>query len=88
MTRPRPCIECGLISRNGTRCVGCYRAYHRRRNHARVSLYGGTHQATSKAARKAQPWCSVCGSGQRLSWDHEHGQVECMPCNLGHRRLA
>lgn len=90
MTRPRPCLDCGAITQNGTRCPTHYRETHRRRNQdpKRRALYGGHHAALSRAARKAQPWCSICGSTQNLQWDHEHAQVECRDHNLSHRRFT
>jgi hypothetical protein len=81
----RPCLDCG-INTAGSRCGPCERARQRRRNAARGDLYGAEHRRRSRAARAAQPWCSICGSRARLSWDHEHGQVECQSCNSSHRR--
>lgn len=83
------CLTCGARhSLDGPRCRGCYLAQQRIRNAKpeRQALYGGAHRARSQAARRAQPWCSICGSSIRTSWDHEHGQVECQSCNSSHRR--
>lgn len=90
MNRPRPCLDCGVIQTHGTRCADHYREWHRRRNQdpKRRALYGGTWAATSRAARKAQPQCSVCGATDNLQLDHEHNQVECRDCNLEHRRFT
>lgn len=86
MTPLRICVDCSARHRvDGPRCRPCYLAHQRARNAARPQ-YAGTWRATSKAARKAQPWCSVCGTPYRLSLDHEHAQVECQPCNSSHRR--
>lgn len=84
MTTLRPCLDCGTRT-SRTRCPSCESIRNRARN-ARRPQYAGTWRATSKAARKAQPWCSVCGTTVNLSLDHEHGQVECVPCNSRHRR--
>lgn len=85
----KPCLDCGRIT-DGTRCPDHYRAWHRARNRdpKRRALYGGTHAARSRAARKAQGRCSICGSTQNLQLDHEHNQVECRNCNLSHRKLT
>lgn len=72
----------------GPRCRPCYLKRQRARNATpeRQALYGGDHRARSQAARRLQPWCSICGSPIRTSWDHEHSQVECQSCNSSHRR--
>lgn len=81
------CLECTARHRlAGPRCADCERNHQRARNQARKALYGGTWQATSKRARRAQPWCSICGTPYDLTLDHEHGQVECQTCNSSHRR--
>lgn len=87
MTRPqRPCLTCGTLTRNPTsRCRPCQQAHDQARN-ARRPQYAGTWKTTSKKARQEQPWCSLCGTTQNLTLDHEHGQVECKSCNASHRR--
>ena len=86
MRPQRPCLTCGTLTRNpGSRCRPCEQAHQRTRNQTRTQ-YTGTWQATSRRARKAQPWCSICGATSDLTLDHEHGQVECRSCNSSHRR--
>lgn len=80
------CLDCGLLAQS-TRCPSCERDRQRRRNQERTQ-YQGTWRTTSKRARQAQPWCSLCGTTADLTLDHEHGQVECRRCNSGHRRNA
>lgn len=83
----RSCLECGTITRTTQpRCGPCERSRQRRRNTRRATLYDTDHRKQSKAARKAQPWCSICGRQTNLTWDHEHQQVECRSCNSSHRR--
>lgn len=95
MRPQRPCLglpdhPCGALTRNPAgRCRPCEQAHQRARNRRRHELYGGPWQATSRRARAEQPWCSICGRGAdevQLALDHEHGQVECVPCNSSHRR--
>lgn len=86
----KPCLICGAITA-GTRCPTHEADRQRARNASpkRQALYGGTHYARSRNARRCQPWCSICGrtAGQvQLTWDHEHGQVECVHCNSSHRK--
>lgn len=77
---------CATRTRNpGGRCRPCELEFQRRRNQARLQ-YQGSWKGVSRRARRAQPWCSVCGTPYDLTLDHEHGQVECRPCNSGHRR--
>lgn len=80
-----PCVE--RTRSPGGRCRLCEQEFQRRRNKTRL-LYQGSHKRHSIAQRKAQPWCSICGTTVDLCWDHEHGQVECRPCNSSHRRDA
>ena len=85
----RPCLDCGRRTHTTSpRCGPCDRAHQRARNAARAALYDTAHRRQSKAARKAQPWCSLCGITADLTWDHEHRQVECRSCNSSHRREA
>lgn len=92
MTRPlriclglpgRPCTE-RTPNRNG-RCTSCESQFQRARNKVRVQ-YQGSWKRTSLAARRNQPWCSICGTLADLTFDHEHAQVECRRCNSSHRR--
>ena len=85
----RICLDCGTPHRNdGPRCCPCSLARERRRNQdpRRQALYGGTHRAASRRARRAIGHCAVCGATADLTFDHEHGQVECRSCNSSHRR--
>jgi len=80
------CLDCTARHRQpGPRCQPCEQAHQKARNAARTQ-YAGTWRATSRRARKAQPWCSLCGTTADLTLDHEHGQVECRSCNSSHRR--
>lgn len=82
----RRCLDCGDTYRVGnSRCRPCELVKQRRRNAQRTQYQGGWSR-TSTAARRAQPWCSVCGTRTDLTLDHEHGQVECRSCNSSHRR--
>lgn len=83
----KPCLTCGTLHNEpGSYCRAHYLARQRRRNQERKHLYGGTWRATSKRARRAQPWCTRCGNPITLTLDHETGTVECVECNSRHRR--
>jgi 5-methylcytosine-specific restriction enzyme A len=79
-----PCLDCHQLT-NTTRCPDCERIRQRNRNRRRLQ-YLGTWAATSRRARKAQPWCTRCGTTTDLTLDHETGTVECRSCNASHRR--
>lgn len=88
MTPLRPCLDCGIRTRTtAPRCGPCERTRQRRRNQdpRRLDLYNNAHRRRSRAAREHLP-CAICGTRIDLTWDHEHGQVECRPCNSSHRR--
>lgn len=81
---PRPCTICGRLT-NGSRCPA-----HRppARKKPTNPLYNRAWRKVSQDARKAQPWCSTCGSTQDLTVDHiapgslDAGiRVLCRPCN-------
>lgn len=79
----RPCIVCGRLVRNGSRCP----------DHARPNTagrgYGSAWQALSRLARDLQPWCADCGAETDLTVDHLRWpattladvEVVCMACN-------
>lgn len=85
MTPLRECLECRARTSRTTRCPACEAKRQRERNQRRTQ-YAGAWRGTSKAARKRQPWCSLCGTTSDLTLDHEHNQVECRSCNSKHRR--
>lgn len=64
----RSCIDCGEIS-DQTRCEE-HRALVDRKGSATSRGYGYAWETLSKRARKAQPWCSDCGSTKDLTCDH------------------
>lgn len=85
----RPCLECGARTAR-TRCPRCESQWQKARNALprRQQYRSNAYTRQSKAARENQPWCALCGTRQDLTWDHEHGQVECRSCNASHRRNA
>lgn len=88
MNPQRPCLDCGLLTRTTTsRCGPCQRNRDRARNRARLQ-YQGSWKGASRRARRAQPWCSVCGTPYDLTLDHETGTVQCRRHNSAHRRDA
>ena len=82
---PSPCIECGHLTRNGTRCVDCARerssrdnkksrAKRRDTDQPRPSStqqgYNAAWKRLSLRARARQPFCSDCGTTDKLTCDH------------------
>ena len=98
MTLRRPCLSCGRLTRNGSRCAACDKA-----NHAKA--YGGTWRKTSETQRRAVPYCQCggctlhdgpCRSTRDLTVDHlkphAHGgtaangvRTLCRRCNSARR---
>lgn len=93
MRPQRPCLglpdrACPALTRNpGARCRPCELEHQRRRSRARLQ-YQGSWKRASQWARRAQPFCSVCGTPYDLTLDHETGQVQCRSHNSAHRRDA
>lgn len=91
----RLCLDCGAThTRPDPRCRRCYLDRQRARNATRAGFYDTAHRRLSEVARIVHPWCAICGAtkaeldatGEVLTWDHEHRQVECRSCNSSHRR--
>jgi 5-methylcytosine-specific restriction protein A len=92
MMLPRPCVDCGVVVR-ATRCLTCARVLDRKRPSRLDRGYDAEWRKLSKAARAAQPWCSICKSTKDLTADHIQAladgglsvwsniQVLCRKCN-------
>jgi hypothetical protein len=62
----RPCIDCGVLAANGSRCPRCQSALNARMDAARQGKrdhYRGDYQRRAKAVREAAEWCYWCGQG-------------------------
>jgi hypothetical protein len=76
-----PGLDCQART-EAPRCPRCQALWTQRRRR----LYSNNGWAQkSRAARAATPWCSVCGTSQDLTLDHETGTVQCRRCNSAHR---
>lgn len=81
----RICVDCGARHRlAGYRCRSCELTHQRARNAARPQ-YTGAWPIYSKARRRAQPWCSLCGAGGDTTTDHATNLVMCRSCNSSRR---
>lgn len=87
MTPLRLCLDCQART-TGTRCPPCQTRHQRERNQGAGYRRTWSWQKLSKAARKAQPWCSVCGAVEDLVVDHVQNRsltrgvmVLCRACN-------
>ena len=84
----RICVDCGARHREaGPRCRPHELAHQRARNAARPQ-YAGTWRTYSKAKRRQQPWCSICGAAGDTTTDHDTDLVMCRRCNSSRRRNA
>ncbi|MBA2614314.1 MAG: HNH endonuclease [Actinobacteria bacterium] len=57
----RPCLDCGELTRSGSRCSRCEAKRDARRGTTTERGYGSDHQKRAKATIRSQPWCSICG---------------------------
>ena len=76
MPATTPCLTCGQLSHNGTRCPSCQAVRDRAREQARgrpnatARGYGSAWQATSRQMIARHPWCTICGTTTDLTVDH------------------
>jgi len=81
---PKPCIECGNLTTNATRCdtcngkrqdlmkaLGTKRVYKAKPKRAH---YQGDYAARAKAVREAAVYCHLCGDSARATdpWTADH----------------
>ena len=74
----RPCLDCSTPTDNATRCPDCQAEWQQRTDVRRGSRqergYDAAWTRLSARARRAQPWCTDCGSvgdeGNPLTADH------------------
>ncbi len=76
---PRPCLDCGHLTRNGPRCP---------RHADALPLHGAAWSRMARAWVVAHPVCIECGATEDLTCDHiEPGtlrgglQTLCRSCN-------
>ena len=71
----RPCIRCGELTITSP-CAECStvvarkRRKHQHRDNPASRGYGTAWRKLSERARRAQPWCTDCGTTERLTLDH------------------
>lgn len=74
----RPCLDCGKLTRNGSRCEAHAQIKQQQRERARGTKvqrgYGPGWSRLSAATIKAQPYCSICltegSAANPLTADH------------------
>lgn len=81
---PKPCIECGNLTRSGTRCDTCYasraeliRAITPKREYKakpKRAHYTGDYQKRAAEVRKNAIYCHICGDTARAldPWTADH----------------
>lgn len=67
----RVCMGCGVPTPS-TRCPDCTSEVNQRRGRGGASArgYGRRWERTAAGVKRRQPFCSVCGTTERLSVDH------------------
>lgn len=82
----RPCIECGKLSKNGTRCEQCAREREAIRDAMRPKVkrvyrnkgprphYQGDYAKRAREVRKRAVYCHLCGDTARANdpWTADH----------------
>lgn len=64
------CLECGEVTDRGARCEACAPSPAPRGSSPSERGYDRAWRRLSERARAAQPWCSDCGTTERLTADH------------------
>jgi len=76
MPLPRPCLDCGQLTRNTSRCDACNRAKEREASARRGPRkhYSGDYRKRAKAVRESPGPCWVCGQGDLPNdpWQADH----------------
>lgn len=82
---PQPCIDCGTLTTNGTRCEGDYLTRRRAHDKARDTperkakkklLYGGDYQKQANLIRDHATECYLCGGGPRPADPFEADHID------------
>jgi hypothetical protein len=74
---PKPCLDCGVIVKNGSRCPTHQSAYQKRidelRAHKRTH-YSGNYKARAKKVRDYATICWLCKQGEKPNdpWQADH----------------
>lgn len=76
----RPCIDCGKLSKNGSRCemhqsIVNFKADERKRSRKLATgQYSGDYQRRAKAVRDNATHCHICREGYRENdpWQADH----------------
>ena len=81
---PKPCIECGVLTRAGSRCDTCGEAREKLiraitpprkyKTKPKRPHYAGDYQARAKAVRENAIYCHICGDSGRATdpWTADH----------------
>jgi 5-methylcytosine-specific restriction protein A len=76
MQTPKPCLNCGRVTTNGSRCPECGARHEAGQEARRVRGtrtergYGNDWLRISREAIRLQPWCSICFATGDLTGDH------------------
>lgn len=74
----KPCLTCGKLTTNASRCDPCHAAHARaldaKRDPAKRQHYKGDYRRRAKAVREAASVCWLCGEGERQGdpWQADH----------------
>ena len=74
----RPCLDCGKLTRNRSRCEPCRLQHGQRieatRDQSKRQHYSGDYRKRAKAVREAATHCWICGETARPNdpWQADH----------------
>lgn len=86
-----PCLDCGQLSRNGSRCERCQGVVDARTNERKQQRqhYKGDYSKRAKAVRESATICWICNEPARLGdpWtaDHVYPGIPDSPLLAAHR---
>jgi hypothetical protein len=77
---PKPCLDCGVLTSGGNRCVDHQLLVERLHNAKRAAVkketgqYAGSYRARAKLVRETALVCHLCGDGARANdaWVADH----------------
>lgn len=77
---PKPCLDCGVLTRNGNRCETHQTAVDALHDARRMSVkklsgqYAGDYRRRAKLVRETAVVCHLCGEGARWGdpWEADH----------------
>jgi len=74
----KPCLDCGVLTQNPSRCEDCAAVYARKmdsdRDKTKRSLYKGNYRSRAREVRESAVTCWICGGPavEKDPWQADH----------------